>query len=159
MLSGGGCSQVWYVSCSGTGRDVRSNSCWSWTVELLKAFLMVMSWRDTGKGGTDGEKRREGKKAGSLWSICHMYVCYLYEGRRRDSILRPTLTAVWLYLPNNVQKTHTHIPTNRLFVSLMSLMNTIISIWFRLPIIIINLTSSIKHSQSTLQQTKPIINH
>lgn len=47
MLRGGGSSHVWKVSCIGMGRDVRSNSCWSWMVELLKAFLMVMSWRDT----------------------------------------------------------------------------------------------------------------
>lgn len=47
MLRGGGCSHVWKVSCSGMGSDWRSNSCWSWMVELLKAFLMVMSWRDT----------------------------------------------------------------------------------------------------------------
>lgn len=48
MLRGGGSSHVWKVSCSGMGSDWRSNSCWSWMVELLKAFLMVMSWRDTG---------------------------------------------------------------------------------------------------------------
>lgn len=47
MLRGGGSSHVWKVSCIGMGKDVRSNSCWSWMVELLKAFLMVMSWRDT----------------------------------------------------------------------------------------------------------------
>lgn len=49
MLRGGGSSHVWKVSCIGMGKDVRSNSCWSWMVELLKAFLMVMSWRDTGE--------------------------------------------------------------------------------------------------------------
>lgn len=69
MLSGGGCSQRWNVSCIGMGRDSRSNSCWSWMVELRNAFLMVISCRDTKR-----ERKRKRSfvlSASFLPWICH----------------------------------------------------------------------------------------
>lgn len=54
MLSGGGLSQRWYISTTGLGTEVLDTTCWSWMVLLLKAFLMLMSCRET--------KEHKGKK-------------------------------------------------------------------------------------------------
>lgn len=54
MLSGGGLSQRWYISITGLGMELRDTTCWFCTVELLKAFLMLMSCSDTG-GAQEGQ--------------------------------------------------------------------------------------------------------
>lgn len=59
MLRGGGLSQRWYISITGLGMELRDTTCWFCTVELLKAFLMLMSCSETGghrkdKGCRDG---------------------------------------------------------------------------------------------------------
>lgn len=51
MLSGGGLSQRWYISITGLGMELRDTTCWFCTVELLKAFLMLMSCSETGGTG------------------------------------------------------------------------------------------------------------
>lgn len=40
LSSGGGLSQVWYVSSMAVGMVSRETTCWSNTTELLNAFLI-----------------------------------------------------------------------------------------------------------------------
>jgi len=40
LSSGGGLSQVWYVSSMAVGIVSRETTCWSNTTELLNAFLI-----------------------------------------------------------------------------------------------------------------------
>lgn len=49
MLRGGGLSQRWYISITEFRMEFLETTCWSWIVELLKAFLMLMSCRETEK--------------------------------------------------------------------------------------------------------------
>ena len=51
MLRGGGLSQRWYISITGLGMELRDTTCWFCTVELLKAFRMLMSCSETGGMG------------------------------------------------------------------------------------------------------------
>lgn len=89
MFRGGGSSHVWKVSCIGTGKDVRSNSCWSWMVELRKAFLMVMSWRDT-EDRVEKEEIHETKPSHQGTSVIFM---------NSNVIVKTFLTEVsWLHL-------------------------------------------------------------
>lgn len=55
MLSGGGLSQRWYISITGLGMELRDTTCWFCTVELLKAFRMLMSCSETGNTGRRGD--------------------------------------------------------------------------------------------------------
>lgn len=47
MLRGGGLSERWYTSITGFGMEFLDTTCWSWIVELLNAFRMLMSCKDT----------------------------------------------------------------------------------------------------------------
>ncbi|TNN60425.1 hypothetical protein EYF80_029414 [Liparis tanakae] len=58
MLRGGGLSPRWYISTTGLGTEVLDTTCWSWMVLLLKAFLMLMSCRETGGRRTENIERR-----------------------------------------------------------------------------------------------------
>lgn len=51
MLRGGGLSLRLHISLTGLGTLLLDTTCWSCVVELLKAFLMLMSCRETARGG------------------------------------------------------------------------------------------------------------
>ncbi len=59
MLRGGGLSQWWYISMTGFGMEFLDTTCWSWIVELLNAFRMLMSCKDTVEQADRAGKHRQ----------------------------------------------------------------------------------------------------
>lgn len=69
MLSGGGLSQRWYISITGLGMELRDTTCWFCTVELLKAFRMLMSCSETGGAGKRGDAGVASAPQNQAWRV------------------------------------------------------------------------------------------